>query len=302
MSPNQSLACLVVAGLIAACDDEPITGPEPELKPPPGRIAYASHSGPANSLVREVDLATRHDLPLLAPGVSFSPAWSPDGSRLAFLRPGQFGLVTLHHFDPALGEEVLIATLHEEAGELDWAIQETIVFSAIRPGSEVLVVKDAFRIDAAGPPPPRPIIAITRERLSPALSPDGTQVVLSIVDANRGASLWLTNLAGENLRQITTGPYDVSADWSPDGTRIAFARGADSTAQRDIFVMNADGSGLAPVVATASDERDPAWSPDGRWMAFVDGRPGITVMRLDGSRTELLPDVGDVERDLSWRR
>jgi TolB protein len=89
----------------------------------------------------------------------------------------------------------------------------------------------------------------------------------------------------------------LTAVWSPDGTRIAFAGhkwlygGAKPgaccyAAHSEIYVMNADGSGRRKLTHNARQNAEPAWSPDGRKIAFRSTRSGnrdIYVMNADGS-------------------
>src|SRR5207237_5547942 len=56
--------------------------------------------------------------------------------------------------------------------------------------------------------------------------------------------------------------------WSPDGTRIAFDREELDISTTDVWVMNADGSGQRRLARFGGQ---PAWSPDGRTIAFVNG-------------------------------
>jgi Tol biopolymer transport system component len=75
--------------------------------------------------------------------------------------------------------------------------------------------------------------------------------------------------------QLTDGGAadDGDAVWSPDGERIAFRRITGSTA--DIYLMNADGSGVRPLLVSPGTDQDPTWSPDGARIAFQErsGRP-----------------------------
>jgi Tol biopolymer transport system component len=77
--------------------------------------------------------------------------------------------------------------------------------------------------------------------------------------------------------------HDTFATWSPDRSRIAFAR--DVGGQRDLFAMNADGSGQAPLVAGPSDDWFPAYSKDGD-IAFIRNRSQAA------SELWLLPEGG----------
>jgi Tol biopolymer transport system component len=75
------------------------------------------------------------------------------------------------------------------------------------------------------------------------------------------------------------------AQWSPDGERLLFT--SDSPlGDADIFVVNADGSGLRDLTNSPGHDTFPVWSLDGRKIAFVSTRDGnyeIYVMDADGS-------------------
>ena len=73
--------------------------------------------------------------------------------------------------------------------------------------------------------------------------------------------------------------------WSPDGTRIAFV--SDRTDPHgDVFVMNADGTGITQLTSGPEYDSSPQWSPDGSRIAFTSSRGGaqsVFVMHADGS-------------------
>ena len=75
-----------------------------------------------------------------------------------------------------------------------------------------------------------------------------------------------------------------SPSWSPDGRWMVFE--SDSASFRDLYRMEADGTGLRRLTSDPQGNFDPAVSPDGRWIAFVSSRDGdaeIYLMRADGS-------------------
>lgn len=112
-------------------------------------------------------------------------------------------------------------------------------------------------------------------------SPSGLQVAfvndggLAVVDVGRRATRQLT--------QCSPSCADRSPAWSPDASRIAFARG-DS-----IYTVNADGSNITKVASAERFANDPAWSPNGRRIVF-DGLDTIYVVDADGSDRTLILD------------
>jgi Tol biopolymer transport system component len=83
--------------------------------------------------------------------------------------------------------------------------------------------------------------------------------------------------------------------WSRNSDRIAFSFGSvpvtSSTAlQRDVYIVNSNGTGLAMIGKTHSDEFDPSWSPDGLWVVYISAPEyssaaigTITFAKIDGS-------------------
>ncbi len=96
---------------------------------------------------------------------------------------------------------------------------------------------------------------------------------------------------GSRLTKLTSdGDADnFSGSWSPDGGKIAFSARGSKAAKGEIFVMNADGSGIRQLTMHPAHDSAPVWSPDGKRIAFISDRDGkdhenqIYVMRANGS-------------------
>ncbi len=259
------LICLAVAILGAGCSHAAIRGPASSRPATPATAATPSPSGPPISIAS------------LSGRVTFSMdddifVMRADGSHVRRLttRPGS-------EFDP---------TWSPDGGRMAYRDSRR----GINHDDEIYVMN----ADGSGQR------NLTRNRANdwgPAWSPDGSMIAFNS-DRDLLPQLYVVRPDGTHLRRLTEIEAEYPA-WSPDGKRIAFmsmqpdARGSDPN--YDVFVVNADGSGLRQLTDWPGEDGWPAWSRDGRLIAFTTshddhGQSGdigpyfdIWVMNSDGS-------------------
>ena len=133
---------------------------------------------------------------------------------------------------------------------------------------------------------------------APRFSPDGGSVIMALAHG-QGSSIVTVDLATHARRQLTnSNAIDVSPCYSPDGSQIVFNSDRDGDPQ--LFIMNADGSGVKRISFGHARYGTPVWSPRGDLIAYTryggsEAAFSIGVMAPDGSGERAIADGWDVE-------
>jgi Tol biopolymer transport system component len=224
-----------------------------------------------------------------------APALSPDGSQVAYFSEKDFYFVDLYLANGETGKvkrRILksgISSNYETYrfinSQANWSPDgKYLAFAAKRGARDVIVVVDVERNKEV-----KRIELKLSGVTTPAWSPDGQQLVFTGYDGGL-SDLFVVSRDGSNLRRLTQDKYaDLHPVWSPDGRTIAFA--TDRGPETDFKTLAIGNMRIAlydidmgSIQILDHMERgknvSPQWSPDGRSIAFVSDRNGVSNIFL----------------------
>jgi Tol biopolymer transport system component len=328
-----ALAAVIALGAVAAAWHllplRPGRGPAGGGEPP-GKIAYTHLTvrGEATKEVLDYDVYVANGdgsdvTPLvIGPDAAYAPAWSPDGSKMAFIggdpdasSPGLW-VANADGSDarPILQDSPPLVDDQAPA----WSPDGTrIAFVASEESGNAVWVANA---DGTGAN--RVVRGNWRQV---AWSPDGTKLALTGSGDRPDYGLYVVGPDGSALRRLVEFDELVAfPTWSPDGRRIAFTvQDPDDEWDYmwDVDVVDADGTDLKQLTAWDGLDAFPVWSPDGRWIVFCSDRDAtaeelrsnrageswfgasLYLMRPDGSGVRRIVDAhGKTICATSWVR
>jgi Ca2+-binding RTX toxin-like protein len=163
----------------------------------------------------------------------------------------------------------------------------------------ILITASLFVGGVALPVPPIGAVAPAPDEAVAFWSPreGNREVYLTRADG----SGFLGNFTADSIAQ------DSDPAWSPDGTKIVFAKKLVNKTTYELFVMSSEGGSLQRLTTNSVDDRQPSWSPDGTRIAFargsgVDGYSQIFVTNADGSGEAALTaaKAGKLDAEPTW--
>jgi TolB protein len=275
-----------------------------------GKIAFGAERKSSDQIgVMEADGSGRTLLTSTPNASNDDPAWSADGSQIAFASRGlrRYALPKLRTMNADGTGRTLVVTLSHKwflLGHPSWSPDGSkIVFWGFPSGlpSPDEFPDTIFTVNADGTGLHRltPKSQSGSGDADPDWSPDGTTIAFS-TQTNTGAMIATMDADGSN-RQLLRAGYSPS--WSPDGSKLAFLNYRNG--EFDVFVMNADGTGLNAVTNTPNNEYSPTFSPDGTKIAFSraqSGQKDVWIVTVPGgvfTRITNTPNRNEV--GLSWQ-
>src|SRR5262245_32792641 len=147
---------------------------------------------------------------------------------------------------------------------------------------------------------PPAAVASASTRVTGSTQPSG-RIAFDSDRSGGGLQVFTMNGDGSDVQQLTFVADSVDPAFSPDGSRIAFA--SDRTGQFDIWLIDADGSGITQLTTNPAFDGQPTWSADGSKIAFSSNRGGdMEIFTMDDSGANQVAFTADTvyEADPAW--
>ena len=225
------------------------------------------------------------------PDRDYQPAWSPDGTRIAFTRG--------HHLYvmDSDGQNLMELTKNTSGWKAAWSPDGAKIaytrFKALK--------RQVWVMDSDG----QNSVQLTEwgENYDPAWSPDGNRIAFVSAKRHGGPEIYVMDSGGDNQVRLT---HDLkekeNPSWSPDGKWIVYDAHRGWAFQ--VYVVETDGGGFTRRISRdPPNNSNPAWSPDGNTIAYVAWglvNSTINLMTPEGKHLEQLTEDGFYSADPDW--
>lgn len=213
------------------------------------------------------------------PGGKFCPKYAPDGRQLAYTVDFD-GSESFHLFiyDFANNQHIDLTS------GITYGLQPNFAWSP--DGHEIAFLSDlsgcfsAYIMPAVGGEL-RKVFDTGYPAENISWSPDGRWLAVTAETHGQDHGVFIVPTAGDGVRQISEANAPLNAHfacWSPDSARLAFS--SDSMGYYDIGVYKIASGQVEWITAGDGDKEQPAWSPDGKQIAYVQSRGAVTRLMV----------------------
>lgn len=222
------------------------------------------------------------------------PAWSPDGTRIAYTSIRRDGLFVMNADGTGARRVTRSPTIDLQP---TWSPDGThLAFARTVPGfnTEIYVVG----VDGKGL---RRLTKNHGQDAEPSWAPNGKRIAWSFSATRVGSSSGIYTMNPDGAAKRFRGA-GIAPDWSPDGQRFVFALDGD------LWTSLVTGAEREPLAMAPAVDARPQWSPDGTQIAFLSSQGSPTdqyrLWRIDvsGTNRRLLTPARDTVSSFSWAR
>jgi YD repeat-containing protein len=257
------------------------------------------------------------------------PRWSPNGTKVLFQSDrdnpttGTYDIYVMNA--NGTGQTRLTVDASDDCNAVWSPDGSKIVFQSLRNGSYYQI----YTMNADGTNQVNITNGVSADS-QPSWSSDGSKISFASERDHVGtSSIYVLNANGATRLTFSSEPFrDEQPVWSPDGSRIAFVSTRDSVidtwqetddnggiltrsavrTNKEVYVMNANGTGQSRLTNTLENDDSPSWSPDGTKIVFrsdrerdsFDPTQQLWVMNADGGNQALITSNGFGDYSASW--
>jgi len=189
-------------------------------------------------------------------GLNITPAFSPDGKTIAYAHSDETGtdIFTANYTDRCCAQRLTVGRYADNLSATFSPDGRRIAFVSTRAGPPQVYVMAADGTDQELLAPFD--FGATGASNAPEWSPDGANVVFHR-EVDRSPQLFLVDVAGRRLRQLTSAGRNEDATWAPDGRHLAFV--SDRSGVRQLWIIDVE-TGRVRQLGTPGAARLPSWS------------------------------------------
>ena len=258
------------------------------------RIAYVTRAANRYTLrITDAD-GEGGQVALTSPQPIISPAWAPDGRRLAYVS-FETGKAVVVVQDVLTGERRPVAGYKGSNSAPAWSPDgERMVVTLSRDGIAQLYLLDLANDSL------RRLATSSAIDTEAVFSPDG-KTLYFVSDRGGSPQVYRLPVAGGGAERVTfNGNYNISPDVSPDGRLLAYVNRSDGFR---VMLQPLDGGGQPQAITDTNGDESPSFAPNGRLIMYAtraQGRDVLMTTTLDGKIRSRLLSTGIDVREPAW--